>query len=226
MDLINVPLALAWQSVGFALMIPVLLWAIWTAPWSRFASEGNNVWFGAILGLALLWSIKASLASGLVFHLLGVSLLTLMAGPQLALVGVAMVVAIATVLRDGLWASFAIDVVVTGAVPVMVTVSVLRAAERWLAPNFFVYIFVAGFFGAALGMLAAGIIAAAIAVLAVALPAGVVAEQFLPYLIYLGLGEATITGMLLTLLVVYKPAWVSTFDDARYLGGRLDTGPV
>jgi uncharacterized membrane protein len=220
MDLINVPLALAWQSVGFALMIPVLLWAIWTAPWSRFASEGNNVWFGAILGLALLWSIKASLASGLVFHLLGVSLLTLMAGPQLALVGVAMVVAIATVLRDGLWASFAIDVVVTGAVPVMVTVSVLRAAERWLAPNFFVYIFVAGFFGAALGMLAAGIIASAIAVLAGALPAGVVSEQFLPYLIYLGLGEATVTGMLLTLLVVYKPAWVSTFDDARYLGGR------
>jgi uncharacterized membrane protein len=220
MDLINVPLASAWQGVGFALMMPVLLWAIWTAPWSRFVSEGNNVWFGAILGLALLWSIKASLASGLVFHLLGVSLLTLMAGPQLALVGAAMVVAIATVLRDGLWASFALDVVATGAVPVMVTVGVLRAAERWLTPNFFIYIFVAGFFGPALGMFAAGIIASAIAVLAGALPAAVVSEQFLPYLIFLGLGEATVTGMLLTLLVAYKPAWVSTFDDARYLGGR------
>ena len=201
-------------------MMPVLLWAIWTAPWSRFVSEGSNVWLGAILGLALLWSIKASLASGLVFHLLGVSLLTLMVGPQLALVGAAMVVAIATVLRDGLWASFAIDFVVTGAVPAMVTVGVLRAAERWLTPNFFIYIFVAGFFGAALGMFAAGIIASAIAVLAGALPAGVVSEQFLPYLIYLGLGEATVTGMLLTLLVVYQPAWVSTFDDARYLAGR------
>lgn len=202
------------------MILPVLVWAMWTAPWSRFVSEGNNVWFGAILGLALLWSIKASLASGLVFHLLGVSLLTLIAGPQLALVGAAMVVAIATALRDGWWASFALDVVATGAVPVMVTVGVLHAAERWLTPNFFIYIFVAGFFGPALAMFAAGIIASAIAVLAGALPAAVVSEQFLPYLIYLGFGEATVTGMLLTLLVVYKPAWVSTFDDARYLDGR------
>ena len=31
-------------------------------------------------------------------------------------------------------------------------------------------------------------------------------------------GEAFATGMLVTLMVVYKPEWVSTFDDARYLG--------
>jgi uncharacterized membrane protein len=36
----------------------------------------------------------------------------------------------------------------------------------------------------------------------------------------LAFGEATLTGMLMTLFVVYKPAWVGTFDDARYLRRR------
>jgi uncharacterized membrane protein len=33
----------------------------------------------------------------------------------------------------------------------------------------------------------------------------------------LGVGVATLTGMLITLLVVYRPSWVATFDDRRYL---------
>lgn len=30
----------------------------------------------------------------------------------------------------------------------------------------------------------------------------------------------TLTGMVLTLAVVYRPSWVATFDDARYIKGR------
>jgi uncharacterized membrane protein len=41
-----------------------------------------------------------------------------------------------------------------------------------------------------------------------------------PYLIYLAFGEATLSGMVLTLAVVYRPRWVATFDDARYISGR------
>jgi len=36
----------------------------------------------------------------------------------------------------------------------------------------------------------------------------------------LAFGEATLTGMIVTLAVVYKLQWVATFDDARYLGRR------
>ena len=31
---------------------------------------------------------------------------------------------------------------------------------------------------------------------------------------------AFITGGALTLLVVYRPQWVATFDDARYIAGK------
>ncbi len=33
-------------------------------------------------------------------------------------------------------------------------------------------------------------------------------------------GEAMLTGMALTLAVVYRPGWVATFDDAFYLARR------
>ena len=31
---------------------------------------------------------------------------------------------------------------------------------------------------------------------------------------------ATASGMVMTLLVVYRPRWVATFDDARYLRNK------
>jgi uncharacterized membrane protein len=36
----------------------------------------------------------------------------------------------------------------------------------------------------------------------------------------MGFGEAFLTGMLVTILVVYRRDWVATFDDARWLAPR------
>jgi uncharacterized membrane protein len=192
-----------------------------TAPWQRFkASEPVHVWYGTIFGLTLLWSIKASIAFGFTFHLLGVSLFTLLAGPGLALIGVEWVVAIVTALRDGSWANYALNMLAMGAVPVFVTAGALWVAERWLPPNFFVYIFFVAFFGSALAMIGAGLVASVAVVLGGGQLASVIFDQYFPYFVYLSFGEATLTGMLATLLVVYRPAWVATFDDARYLRVR------
>ena len=40
---------------------------------------------------------------------------------------------------------------------ILITGAVLRAAERWLPPNFFIYIFVVAFFGTALSLVCAGL---------------------------------------------------------------------
>jgi uncharacterized membrane protein len=221
MDLINLPLPAAWQWSAFGLLAPLLGWAASTAPWGRFrASEPVHLWFGTIFCLTLLWGIKASMPSGASFHLLGVSIFTLLAGPQLALIGSALAVAIATAWRDGWWTNAALNTLIMGAVPVFVTAGALRVAERWLPANFFVYVFVVAFFGSGVAMVGAGLFGAAVAILGGGQPANVVVDAYLPYLIALGFGEAMVSGMLTTLLVVYRPAWVTTFDDARYLRGR------
>ena len=53
-----------------------------------------------------------------------------------------------------------------------------------------------------------------------AVPAGVMFGEYVPYLLFLAFGDGTLTGMALTLAVVYRPQWVATFDDAFYIAGR------
>jgi len=221
MDLTAVTLPAGWVAAAWAVALPVLLAAVRVAPWLRFrVSEPVHVWYGAIFCLVVLWSIQATVGEGFTFHLLGVAAFTLLVGPSLALAGTAIAVAVNVAVRDGLWANAALVWLTMAAIPVGATWLVLRLAERVLPANFFVYIFVATFFGPALSLVAAGIAGAAMLTLAAGWPAELVFGEYVPYLIYLAFGEATISGMLLTLAVAYRPQWVTTFDDARYLKGR------
>ena len=44
--------------------------------------------------------------------------------------------------------------------------------------------------------------------------------EYLPYFLLLAFSEAWLSGMVMTLFVVYRPNWVLTFDDSRYLTGK------
>jgi uncharacterized membrane protein len=103
------------------------------------------------------------------------------------------------------------------ATPVAVSWLVWRFSERVLPPNFFIYIFAVAFLGGALSLGAAGLVGAAALTVGAGRPAEIIFGEYAPYLIYLAFGEGTLTGMILTLAVVYRPLWVTTFDDARYL---------
>jgi len=46
------------------------------------------------------------------------------------------------------------------------------------------------------------------------------AAEYLPYFLLLGFSEAWLSGMVMTLFVVYRPNWVGTFDDASYLANK------
>lgn len=221
MDLTAVAFPAFWNVFGWAVAAPMLLVALRVAPWQRFGtSEPVHVWYGAIFCLIVLWSIRATVGEGFTFHLLGVAALTLVVGAPLALVGTAIAVAVQVTLRDGPWASAALAWLTMAATPVAVTWAVWRLAERALPPNFFVYVFVVSFFGAALSLLVAGTTAAIALSAGAGRPAELVFGEYAPYLLYLAFGDATLTGMVLTLAVVYRPQWVATFDDARYLQGR------
>jgi len=166
--------------------------------------------------MCLLWSIKASVGTTLTFHLLGASVASLLSGARLALLGVAVVVAVATALRDGFWANYALSVLVMGTVPVSITMAVHRATERYLPPNLFIYFFAVAFLGSGLAMTGSALAASAAVVLAAVQPS-MAFDEYSPYVLYLAFGEATVSGMLMTLIVVYRSSWVATFDDKRYL---------
>jgi uncharacterized membrane protein len=221
MDLSAVPLPALWTAGAWVVALPMLAWALLVAPWSRFASsEAVHVWYGTIFVVTLLWYLRAGVGPDFVFHLLGSAGFALASGGPLALVGGAVVVVLTTLIRDAPIANVALVWLVEIALPVGVVLATLRIGERLLPPNFFVYIFFAAFFGAAIAFGAAGLTAAGILVAGAGAPANVVFGEYVPYLLYLAFGEATLTGMLVTLALVYRPHWVATFDDQRYIQGR------
>lgn len=221
MDVALAPLSPAWQAASAVLAAAILSLAAWRAPWHRLR-EGStiHVWFGGVLALAVLWSVRATLPHGIVIHLLGTAALSLMVGASLGLFGGAAVTIAASVVHGVPLASVPSEFLFSVALPVAVAGALLRASRRWLPPNFFVYVFVVCFFGAALGSALAGFASASAFALSDAVPADVMFGEYVPYLLFLAFGEGTLTGMALTLAVVYRPQWVATFDDAFYIAGR------
>ena len=164
--------------------------------------------------------MQATVSGNFTFHLLGMAGLTLTLGAPLAMISAALVTAVHIGIHGGQWANVAVVWLTLCATAILTTHAVLRAAERWLPANFFIYIFVVAFFGTALSLASAGVVALLVFAAASDVTAGKALSQYAPYLIQLGFGEAMLTGMIVTLGVVYRPQWVATFDDTRYLRPR------
>jgi uncharacterized membrane protein len=220
----NFPEGLFANELAFGAFLPlalVWLWCLRTAPWRRLADAVQlNAWLGTIVVLMLMWSMKAGVHPGMNLHLLGAVTFTLMFGRQLAIVGLSAVLAAVTFngVGHGIgWLPYALNALLMAVFPVFMAHGVLRLVERWLPPNIFVYFFVGAFFNAALTTAATGFLASLLLVGAGVYSFDMVFGDYFPYFILLGFAEAWLNGAAVTLMVVYYPHWVGTFDDRRYL---------
>ena len=218
----------AWAWAAFLPVSIVLLWAISTAPWRRLTDSAQlNVWSGTIVVLMLMWSMKAGVKPGLNLHLLGAITFTLMFGRQLAIIGLAVVLAAVTINSANMgWSAYALNALVMIVVPVFLAHAVLRLAERRLPANIFIFFFVGAFFNAALTTIATGLLTSSLLILADVYPANLVLNDYLPYFLLMSFAEAWLNGAAITLMVVYFPAWVGSFDDRKYLYKRNDASPI
>lgn len=208
----------AWEVGGFMVLGLVWLWCLRTAPWKRLADSGQlNVWLGVIVVLTLFWSMKAGVKPGLNLHLLGATAFTLMFGRQLAIVGLSVVMAAVTFNGAAGWEAYALNILITAVFPCFIADLLLKVVERYLPPNFFCYIFCAAFFGAAIAVVSTGLLATMVLWLAGVYPADMLFNDYFPYFALLGFAEAWLNGAAITLMVIYYPNWVGSFDDRRYL---------
>lgn len=211
----------AWLWPGWGLFAAAFFWAARTAPWSRLRDASRlNLWLGACVLLMAVWSIKTGIKPGLSFHLLGATAMTLMFGPQLALLGLAIVLTAVTLAGMSGWQGFGWSALVTAALPVAVSHGIYWLADRKLPNHLFIYIFLNAFLGGALAMAAAGLGGTLLLHLSGVYPAAYLYHDYLPYFILMAWSEAVTTGMAMTLMTVYQPQWVCTFDDKRYLGRK------
>jgi uncharacterized membrane protein len=140
-----------------------------------------------------------------------------MFGRQLAILGLSAVMAAVTLNGAAGWEAYALNILVTAVFPCFAADLILRIVERYLPPNFFCYIFCAGFFGAAVAVVSTGLLSTLLLWLAGVYSADLLFSDYFPYFALLGFAEAWLNGAAITLMVVYYPHWVGSFDDRRYL---------
>ncbi|MEZ5445794.1 MAG: energy-coupling factor ABC transporter permease [Gammaproteobacteria bacterium] len=197
---------------------PLLAWILWGAPWRWLLRNGNlNRLLVCAAVQFLIWQIRTDIL-GLNLHLLGATVMTLMFGWRLAILGGSLAIGLNLLRWHPPMAAAITDAWVTVVLPVAVSYLLARGVERCLPRNFFIYVYASAFLGGALSMLAMG--TATVLLLPTAVPYG--DEWFarlMPYVLMM-FGEAFVSGALITLMVAYRPSWVASFDDRRYLAGR------
>jgi len=202
------------------LSLGVIVWCLCLRPWRPLLEDTalQHRWMAATLAVMLMWQLRAQAVDWLTLHLVFTVLMTLVFKMPLALISNVMInVAIVAIGRND-WSLMGANVLVTGIVPATVTGFVWRIVDRRLPDNLMVFLFACGFFGTALATLGGGLSAVALIIVAGTDPEAVyLAQEYARFLPLLMPSEAFITGMLLSILLVYHPSWVATFNDHRYI---------
>lgn len=211
-----------WHGLAGLLTLCGLGFAARGIDWRALLHSGTrlNLLFGFSVLLAVLWSLRGGVLPGLNLHLIGAMTACLLFGPRLALFALALALTAVTANGAISWVAWPINFVAMALVPVSIANVLRRLVERWLPDHFFVYVFVAAFAGSALTLMLGGVFASVMLALSGAYPWSLLASDYLPYYLLLGFSEAWIGGAMVTMMVVYRPEWVSTFDDRKYLSRR------
>ncbi len=218
MNLPDTLLGEAWYWAAWVVWLPLFALCLLRADWRRLRdSEQLNVWLGMVVVLTLIWSMKAGVKPGLGFHLLGATIFTLSFGPLLAFVGLSIVLAGVTLNDTGSGFAFAVNSLLLAGVSVGFSQCLFKVFSRIFPKHFFVYIFVQGFLGAALSIIATGFVISIFMVIADIYEWEYLMGDYFPYFLLLGFSEAWLSGMVMTIFVIYRPNWVLTFNDSCYL---------
>ncbi len=215
-------LPLSWVIASFICAAIVLGWAVRTAPWHKIKGDrhAQHVFFGVTAVLALLWYGTASIGEGLSFHFLMMTTVTLLFGWQFALLAALIALMILSGIGAVGWDALAVNWLLMGGVPAMLTWWILVAAYRWLPHHFFVYVFLNAFLAAGISTFVALVLTGYVLIEAQVQTAEKVAHSFMPYIPLLAAPEAFLNGMVMAFLVMFKPEWISTFSDEHYLKGK------
>ena len=192
--------------------------SLWLRPWRMLSADLMTPLLAGVVLLPWFWLLPQKLPSSVTggnvsVQLSGACLLTLLLGwplATLALVGVAGVVWALGHLPVEAWLS---QLVWLGLVPSALCLALGAVLRRWLPPQVFVYILGRGFIGTALCMFAAGGLYEWLYHLLGGVDTGdaLIARWLMAW------GDAFLTGMLVAVFVAFKPEWLATWSDRRYL---------
>ncbi len=192
--------------------------ALLRAPWFRLREKDSaNTLFGAVALVLAFWNLNTGVMPGQSIHYLGASLLTLMFGWEFAFLAIQILIVTTIFQERTTWAMLALNGLLSGALPSLLTHGLLRLTQRFLPHNYFIYFFINTFIATIGGII---LLALAITFTVSFSNQPQMTQGLLPFLLMLALPEGVLTGMVISILVIYKPEWVTTFRDNTYLRRR------
>ena len=202
------------MGLSLALVAAALAVALALRPWRRLRADGAlHPWLASLVLLPWLWAAQRVMPGGMQLQLSGACLMVLMLGWPLAVLSL-LPIAITGALLGGIGWPQALDQLAWhGMAAATLALGIGLATRRWLPHHPFVFILGRGFFTTALAIMAAGTLAA----LVHPLPEGTDLVTLLVGHWLMAWGEAFSTGMLVAIFVAFKPQWLATWSDSRYL---------
>jgi len=208
---------IGWLGLAF------LAWRwLMSGDWRRLAEPSKlNLFLGATVAVLALWQIRTGIKPGLTFHFYGLAALTLMFGFWRATFAGVLILLANAAFGRGSWNALGVEALLAAALPATVSWGIFRLLDRHLPNHFFVYVLGNGFFGAALSVAAIGLATTALMAGAGVYPLDYLLTHYTPYAaLLISWAEAFSTGMAITVMAVYRPQWLETFDDARYIQNK------
>lgn len=206
-------------TLGWLGYVPLLVWAISRTRWVELFTDTRrqHLLFGTVFGLFALWLVRRDFDTGVSYHFIGMTAVTLLLDWPLAVLGGFLAQLGLLLLGRQDLAAIGVNGLLIVGLPVLVTEVCAILVERAQPRNLFVYIFCCGFFPAALAVLVC--LMAGLGLLWMderfAMPEWL--SDFVGYLWLMMFPEAFINGMVISALVVFSPEWLETFNRTRYL---------
>jgi uncharacterized membrane protein len=220
MNLLHDDAPLALVMLGWFVVIPGVALSL-LAVRRQFlpSSMAEHAWLAAIVATSFVWALQVRSPVGLHFGLLGGALFTLVFGRARAILGLLAALALLTLMTGGSWVNFGVVGTLLAVVPACSASLLQRSIERWLPRNIFVFIIGNGLFVTLVATaLASALLLAASLAGAHAAPRQL--NDHLAYSLLLAWGEALVSGMIFSALVVFLPQAVLTYRQDSYLPPR------
>lgn len=201
-----------------SMVLFIFIYTILKIDWHRvYKANIFNIWLGTIFIVSLFWIMRASLESGLNIHLSGAMLFTLLFGWQLGTAGMFLVCFLVGLWMGELTFNIGFIILVYAYFSVTFSYTIFLFVEKFFPSNLYVYLFVTSFFGAAISYIITGTALILTIAFFDVYSSNSLLKEYIPFYCLMSFGEAFITCGIMTLVVVYKPDWVYTFRDKKYL---------
>ncbi len=202
------------MGLSLALVIVALAVALALRPWRALrGAQLLHPWFASLVLMPWLWAAQRFMPGGVAVQLSGACLMVLMLGWPLAVLSLVPIAALGAWLGGIAWPQALDHLAWNGIVTATLALAIGLATRRWLPRHPFVFIFGRGFLVTALATVLAGALSALVS----PLPPGSELGSILLGHWLMAWGEAFATGMLVAIFVAFKPQWLATWSDARYL---------